>query len=383
MATFYLDEPAGRIPAHGLYHYTATAAGLEERIIEPDGQPAANQTQTIPAAQLALPAEQTWPPPNDILPSNWQDWLVAPGAAVKQYLALKPFAQAKPVRIWRGAFTPLPGNRFAIPLMALRATPMISRDLQKAGYARAFAKTRAAGVTALVQNAAAFWEAGHNICEKLIEHIEYSLGANGARAPYNLDPFTLPAAIFQLNRIVAEGFIEGHAQAPFGITVSGHYNVTSRNDWSRTLNRVSQGITRDAFEQLGSGQMAQADRDIWNDERRVLDLLPLTLKLLAPGASTSQEFAFWYLHYPHWYKDLLSALRTMNDQGIMISDADFDIIKHIILRNYPRRSESLSVWDRIFSSALEVLDSAAEVIGLGGATTSFIDPIFDDLIGNI
>jgi hypothetical protein len=387
MPKFFLSAanggPGPNIPAHGLYYYTTIPQGLEERLIQSDGQPAIAVTRVVANQQLALPAAQAWPPPNDIAPWDWQDWLAVPGAIPASYMALKPFARAKPLRIWMGAFTVLAASQFVLPNMALRATPTISTDLQEAGYARAFAATKSMPALRLTQNAAAFWEAGRDICVKLIQHIEYSFDPSRANAPYQLDPFESPAAIFQLNRMLAEGFIEGHAQPPFQITRSGSYDVTSQEDWKRALQRVDQDITRDVFENIGLGAASAQDRQIWQDEQRVMSLLPLTLKLLAPGAGESQEFAFWYLHYPHWCKDLLHALRTLDAQGITISNHDLDIIKHIILRNYPRFSDSLSIWDQIFGDLLRVGDDIAANLGLGGLTTYFINPIFDDIVANI
>jgi hypothetical protein len=387
MPTFYLSAANGgagpNVPAHGLYYYTTIQQGLEERLIQPDGQPAMAATRVVANQPSALPVPQAWPPPNDIAPWDWQDWLVVPNLAPTSYMALKPFERAKPLRIWIGAFDALATGELVLPDIALRATPTISTDLQEAGYARAFAAVKSMQVPQLARNAAAFWEAGRDICVKLIQHIEYSLDPRHADAPYKLDPFDSPAAIFQLNRMVSEGFIEGHAQPPFKITSTGSYNVTSQADWKRALQRVNQNITRDAFERIDVSAASAEDRAILQDEQRVMSLVPLTLKLLAPGASESQEFAFWYLHYPHWCKDLLHALRTLDAQGITISDHDLDIIKHIILRNYPRFSESLSIWDQLVGDLLRVSDDVAANLGLGGLTTYFINPIFDDIVASI
>ncbi len=393
MTSFYLSfKPDMPIPASGLYHYTDAGDGnYEERVISCNGQACDDPLQTVHVHAPESPPELLqW---DEFLYIRPTDWLRVPSGPPAIYLALRPVAKGQPQFQWEGALQPDPGgdpSRLSLPQNVRIHLHIISDDRRDEGYKKALDAAQQGNVTGgLADNAELFWQALTDVCEDLTQHLQRSLGSTLSASGYDpgsLDRFSNPDWVFQLCRSLSEGFIEGHAQAPFAITTSGGHQVApgSADSWVKVLGRAKQGETLDNNTLDGDEQQAMtmlADAVI--EQFKLRNIMPKIdqvtvlgwiLGCLTPGTTPSQEFAFWHLHFPHWHKDLVQALRMY---GVRRDDKDWDTLTQIIMGNYPTQGTGLSVSDWLIGLTLK----EAETVGiiLPDWITFMIEAVWNDV----
>ncbi len=373
MTTFYLSNQYD-VPATGLYHYTATQTPgeYEERRIRCNGQPG----QPLHHGQLVSAYNPQSPPSH----RDWHlyayidtsDWLeISPGPPAT-YLAFHRVAKGQPQRKWQNALHVNNNNthQLALPPNTRWILPSVSGCRRQQGYEQVINKAAQGGASpALSDNAGLFWQAGKDVCGGIIDHLRYSLGSSpsSSNAYSSLSSFNQPDWVLQLNRVLSEGFIEGHAQPPFILTYSSTYQVgpNSAASWNTVLTRAEQDFTLADFLQLSPGEqhamniLADAIIKRFNlsniisgapDAQRQT-VLRWILDYFTPGSTHAQEFAFWHLHYPHWYIDLGYALQLY---GAKPNNQDWDTLAQIIMMNYPLQGTGLSVNDWLLGVVLRL-----------------------------
>jgi hypothetical protein len=368
MTVFYLSTQF-QIPASGLYHYTRTniPGQYQERRIRCNGQPNQNPLGIVIAhAPQSFPRQRPWHPHAYIDSSDWLEITAGPPAAA--YLAFQPVADQRPLQIWQNALQPDPqnANNLALPTNARMRLPFVSACRRREGYQQVLQNAAQGGT--LRHNAELFWQAGADVCLGLVEHLDHSLGATASPgdAYRGLAKFNNPDWVFQLNRVLSEGFIEGHAQ--FGLTTSRNYRVgpNSTASWGSVLTRAENDVTIANINQLSQDEQqamnlladAVIERYFQSFSFVTRDMvLGWILRSVTPGTEPTQEFAFWHLHYPHWHKDLVFALRLYGPRS---NDEDWDTFAQIIMRNYPLEGTGLSWSDLLMGLAFEL----AEVLNL-------------------
>jgi hypothetical protein len=271
------------------------------------------------------------------------NWLLRLGGSPRAYLALRPIALATPPIVWDNILVPhrAGADAFALPLNLRLTIPQVLIDRRDSGYKRVSDAAAGLALYHLGTTAQSCWEALANVSEGLIEHIDVSLSNDLDDSSWNL--FSDPQAVYQLNRMICEGFIEGHAQLELTTSENYETEAQSKEAWRVVLARA-RAATATQIDELEPAE---------RDAIRMLELNPLgfsaetIINLLTPGDGLAQEMAFWYMHYPHWHKDLLFALQTLRRQRVRVSDEDFRIIAQIIGDNLPTQNSSLEGWDKL------------------------------------
>ncbi len=366
MTTFYLSTQYD-IPATGLYYYTATQnpGEYEERRIRCDGLPGHNPLRSVQAFDpQAPPFLKNWHLYSYI---DRSDWLEIPsGPPATTYLAFHPVAAGQPQRIWQNALQANNANpnQLALPSNTRWILPTVLAARCQQGYEQVIS-----GGGALANNASLFWQAGRDVSTGIGDQLTRTLGSpslsSSGDAYSGLSKFNQPYWIFQLNRVLSEGFIEGHAQSPFRLTTAAsNYQVApnSTGSWNTVLDSAATGNTVNNFallvpdEQRAMNLLADAvikhfSLDIIFPDIQRQTVLGWILDYFTPGSTPAQEFAFWYLHYPHWHRDLVYALQLY---GVRANNQDWDTLAQIIMMNYPVRGTGLSVNDWLLGFVLRL-----------------------------
>jgi len=392
MTKFYLSN-SYKIPASGFYQYTVTETNGQlsfvKQKIKCDGEPGDEEDVNPPVYTTQdKPPEAPLGPNSHIWPSDWFE--IASNSNTTTYLALMPAGEGDPLHIWKNALETYGANQFALPDNVRRVITAILRNRREEGYKKLSEHLSANAPHDLAENADLYWEGLENVSLCIIEHIEYTLDA--VSSPGNqyksLGKFKEPDWVFQLNRTLAEGFIEGHAQPPFNLIPSGNYDIPPDNlqIWKDVLQHAIDDMTLERLHQLPS------------DQQRVMNILPMAIinhfgldnialptildivlhviimEFSTPGGTPEQEFAFWNLHYPHWHKDLVYALQLY---GAHPNDEDWDTITQLVMMGYPTEGASLSLNDWLMGTVLRT-------IGMSGATfpdlvTCIVVDVFKDV----
>jgi hypothetical protein len=367
MPTFYLDDSLSlikpeHVPAGGMYYYTRLgSAKLQEQLIGINGKPIDDpeRTRTVDVV-LPQPDPEEWWPGKALPGKNWLLQLSdGQGAYLGEYMAMRPIDRDPPIGLWRGLVTPKRGSpqEFMIDSRLNRALVSMLVRRWCDGYERAGIWANKRLNERLVINSLPFWRCLRSVGKGLIENMDTAL-KTPARPRGVL--FRHPLRIFQLNRVLAEGFIEGHVEEL--VTEKGSYAVeqTSINAWKFAIGRAA-----------GRGGALALD-DPQGNEVEMFDLLDRALplssprgiisragyRLITPGSGEEQTLTFWGLHYPHWFADLVYAVRGLRRVGLVIEDDDLMVIAGVIantLRNDP---------DVIAGSSATLIDILYEVLGM-------------------
>ncbi len=228
-----------------------------------------------------------------------------------------------------------------------------------------------------------------------------------ARSGYQrLSKYQNPDWIFQLNRVLSEGFIEGgrHIFKP----KSGNYYIPqdSVDSWKIVLKRANKGgkskKLKKYLKALSPDKQRQAMYVLaeafahkfppWLQKPLKIPLLWFILQLLTPGGILSEELAFWNIHYPHWHKDLAYALKTFGygPEPLAKDQNDWDTIAIIIMASMPitkdvkdigqliKRNRGLSANDWVVAWVWRWLGK--RVNKLPDLTLLMVQYIFDDVM---
>lgn len=317
------------VPAAGLYYYTEDRGQLKEHVIGFDGAPKPSG-KVYPVGQIPTRRVHV---DQQIPQGNWV--LEIPGAPVA-YLTMLPLGQERPPVILLDPRTrpAISTNRhYSIPPQLRASLAYMLRYRREYGYLKV---PRNAAEVALRRNAEPFWDTLRIVSEKLVAAITQDLQAGPGARTY----FTNPDLVFHLNRVLSEGFIDGHADADrrFKLTAMYEHRADSVRAWK-------QAITYAGREEIAYAALRPEEQEIfamlWESTfsselpRHMLKIEPLLhlISFITPGIGQGQNIVFWAMHYPHWKKDLVYALRELAAQQLYLGQADLDRIAQIIVES--------------------------------------------------
>jgi hypothetical protein len=334
----YLDWPAnGRpVPAAGFYYYVERDGRLVEYTIGFDGVPRpAQAAEALPAAHIArltagagssgahrlfrVPAAQPNDPPAYL--------------ATCRLVADQPGA----VRLVDDGFVPPVNDEHLVLKPGFRAELVcMLRERREQGYLELPRRmqARAEDDARLIARAGPFWDTLAIVSAKLIAAIERQLAQT---EPLNASSFTNPCVVFHLNRVLSEGFIEGHAAAGLLPTAGYAQGKAAAAAWQSALDyaRSAESISYTQLRRPERTILGLIWRSIAHTEppRDPTGFRPLRhlFNLATPGAGDEQNIVFWSMHYPHWHHDLVAGLRGLAGQGLALSDQDITGIAGVIV----------------------------------------------------
>lgn len=386
MARFYLNEypnpdggKAWRIPAAGLIYYLQSPADpntFDEFIIDAQGQPVRRNATSIPFP-AGVSQHAITPDAHEIGRNDWFEAATDPSQPA--YLAFRPFdVNNPPLMLWKNALVPLaPAGgepAFKFPRRILHTMiPALAKDRLRAGYVNAKERLNLLPVPmGSFANAEPFLVALNNVSSSLIDTIQLSLNEANPPNGQNSLVFNFPEWVFLLNRTVAEGFIEGHAQ--FQLTDSQGFDIhaTGKQTWKKIIERVQEGWNMDQLRQSQDSpektEEINSIDDLGRYMRQILQAPAwfdsffnhLVLHTLSPGSVPEQVFAWWYMHFPHWHRDMAFALDRYFSPMMMhyTGMSDWNTIAKIIMQSFPKEGAGLDVADRLQAWAMQVIGRA-------------------------
>lgn len=389
LADYSTDRVQWRIPAAGLYLYSAAANNqLEEWVIGADGGGRQPRRGVIDCPANMRRVQFSSPSENFIGISHW---LAVPTAAgdPEMYVAFQPRAPGSgaPQDIWENVLTEKETGAFLLNKGVTLALTQVSEQRRNASYITVLRNApNSPALGPLSQNAEIFWNALAGVSDGLIKHMNSSLNAGNLLLP----KFRYPEWVFQLNRTLAEGFLEGHAS--LGLTTHDpdyEIDTTGTTSWGAAIDRTIRSWDIDTFltdasvtaeERQAMLKLADALMNsvpalvlpLGSDQRRFLDLL----LSLTPGKTPSQTFAFWHLHYAHWHKDLAWALRRYGYPAKLSDQQEWNIIAQIIMKNIPSEGQGITVTDWLLARAVQLLS----VIGVFPRfLTALVESVLSDI----
>lgn len=332
----YLDWPAhGRpVPAAGLYYYVEHDGRLVEHTIGFDGVPhPAQAAEPLPTTRIAELTEQMGASGAHLIfrlpaahPNN-------PPA----YLATCRLPPARPgaVRLVDQGFAPSAQEGRLVLKPEFRAELVCAlRERREQGYLAVphHVRTLPDDNALLIERAGPFWETLAIVSDKLIIAIERQLAD-----PLGAAGFTNPCVVFHLNRVLSEGFIEGHAAAGLLPTAGYAQGKAAAAAWRSALDyaRSAESISYTQLRRPERLILGLIWRSITHSEppRDPTGFRPLRhlFNLATPGVGDEQNIVFWAMHYPHWQHDLVAGLRELAGQGLTLSDQDITGIAGVIV----------------------------------------------------
>lgn len=332
----YLDWPAhGRpVPAAGLYYYVEHDGRLVEHMIGFDGMPRPTQAaEPIPVAHIAELTAQTGA-------SGAHRLFRVPTAEPNDppaYLATCRLSGdvRSAVRLVEAGFAPPINPSQLVIKPEFRAELVCAlRERREQGYLAVPHRLRTLpdDNALLAERAGPFWETLAIVSDKLIAAIERQLAD-----PLGAAGFTNPCVVFHLNRVLSEGFIEGHAAAGLLPTAGYAQGKAAAAAWRSALDYAR------SAEPISYAQLRRPERLIlgliWRSiahsepPRDPTGFRPLRhlFNLATPGVGDEQNIVFWSMHYPHWQHDLVDGLRELAGQGLTLSDQDITGIAGVIV----------------------------------------------------
>ncbi len=417
----YLSEKY-KIPAAGLYYYTKARKRGEYNEymigIGKNGQLFLKKVGTFPIQINAKESLNHNPDiyifPGDLLqiPSNG---LLHSGSS-PGYISLlshrykSPPHKHPPPTIWTNALRSCPNNQgsYVLPPQLYRLLPRISMQRRKEGYLDELGCHYLQSPNyhpQLPTNALLFCVAGATVSCGLIERLQYTINAKPDQE--RLSKYKNPDWLFQLNRVLSEGFFEGINQCPppGQYCIPKHSKKTWQNVWMRAEESHENEKLKEYLDALSPGErkamyvMAEAfvhiihkipfiDKLHGNYLKRLkLLLLWCVLQFLTPGSTSDEELAFWNIHYPHWYKDLAYALKKFGygPEPLTKDKNDWDTIATIIMASMPitrdvkdiRRNRGLSINDWVMAGVWRWFGKRAKK--LPDLTLLMVQYIFDDV----
>lgn len=387
LADYSTNQVQWRIPAAGLYLYSAVSGNqLEEWVIGADGATRKPRRGLIDCPATMRRVRFTNPHENFIGISHW---LAVPAAAggPEMYVAFQPRApgSSAPQDIWEDVLTEKETGAFLLNKGVVPALTQVSEQRRNASYVTVLRNApNSPALRPLSQNAEIFWNALAGVSDGLIKHMNSSLNAGNSPLP----KFKYAEWVFQLNRTLAEGFLEGHVS--LGLTTHDQdYDIDtgSTASWGAAIDRARGGWDIDTF--LADAGVTPEERQamlgladalmralpafvpplLGNDQRRFLDLL----LSLTPGETPAQTFAFWHLHYAHWHKDLAWALRRYGYPAKLSDQQEWNIIAQIIMKNIP---QGITVTDWLLKQGISV-------IGVIGILPRFLTALVESILSDI
>jgi hypothetical protein len=375
-------------PATGLYYYKKTGPNsFEQHLIGPKGE-----IKPHPSAPGKSVNVQPIDSPDPIRAGAKLDkvlsaWFFAPmDNGQEGYLALLPVQDnSRIIRYPEGLETQ--GQNYFLSNNVQRLLRWVLRFLLDQGYDRMYqALSLDEPVWLLI--GAPFWEAIHRVGNELYRR-------------FSEERFDDKFLIFHLIRTLSEGFIEGHAHhftalglAPAlasKLVISANYETdpgggasSSTAAWAKVLKTLSDDKVPKLSDITSSPSFLDDDErqaftimatvlaerlplaDSLNESDR-LDLLGIFINLLTPGRATDAsislsepdpaEMAFWYLHFPHWYRDMVYALRnfdkTPSANQLNSYEEDWGRIRSAILSSFPKKH--VSIFDQIVGNLMRSL----------------------------
>lgn len=347
MLKFYMRGPAGGcppVPAGGLYYYILEGETLLPHLIDLAGVP---QRVGEPLPKALLPAKETLALP--AIPSvNWM--LKVPGAQAS-YLAMAPIDRDQPTAILRDALDPIAVGGYVLPPHLRASLVYMLHTRRNLGYVRVSKSIKELKEQdfrrneGLVDNALPFWLTVLDVSEQLVTRISTGIRTT---TPSPATSFVNPDLVFQLNRVLSEGFIEGYAKE--ALLKSGGYalRASSIDAWGHAIDRARcKGITYASIEAPERQIFGLLWKSVFHLDMPELfeesGLFPHFVSLATPGKGAGQNIVFWSMHYPHWFEDLVYALRELDRQGICLHPTDVEIIARIITNSLLKTKDQPAV----------------------------------------
>lgn len=334
-------------PATGLYHYRQRPNGsFSRRLLDAKGE--VKPPLTIVEVNLS---------PNPQV--NPYGWMEVPATDPAEYISFLPYSSNDTAVIHPFPLTQTNGDYFL-------ADTVYEEDLYLAlslRYALGYQMMDEWAHDAqqpmpdnLRNNLIVFWESIAKVANRGISRFTDSL------IPPD-DPsveFRIPDWAFHLIRVIAEGFIDGHARRfenQFGKPKSGKYRVNSPIVWERVINAIEQNVT---WPQVRDDPTNVNLTDL--ERNTILEMVFFNgaipnwfqgdfLEIITPGITDQQEIAFWLVHVPHWYGDLCQVVTEFGlrppEAGTVANKPnkhDWDMFEEVIMGGWPTE-EGTSAWD--------------------------------------
>jgi hypothetical protein len=358
----YMTWPAvGRpVPAAGLYYYVERDGLLFEHTIGFDGVPRLHKpAEPLPAtkiAELTAGAGSTGVHRLFRVPAAQPD-------DPEAYIATCTLHTARPgaLQLVANGFAPPTDARHLVLKPELLIELIVAlRARREQGYLEVPRQilALATDATRLIARARPFWDTLAIVSDKLISAIERELAQT---EPHSSRSFTNPCLVFHLNRVLSEGFIEGHAAA--GLLPTGGYAQSkaaaaawrSALDYARSAETISYlHLRRPERMMFGLIWRSIAHTEPPHDPAGFRPLRHL-FNIATPGAGDEQNIVFWSMHYPHWNYDLIAGLRELAGQGLYLTDQDITGIAEVIVASLAaNRTDHLAALTGIVAQELNM-----------------------------
>ncbi|NTU81275.1 MAG: hypothetical protein HGA45_18155 [Chloroflexales bacterium] len=368
-----LAEPP-YVPAAGLYYYTEAAGQLCEQVLGFAGAPEPAPRRRIPLALLL-----GLPPDHSEIPA--QHWALAvpvdPGAP-RAYLATCPLDRRsggarsliarrndRLIRLDPGVGA-LDHAAYALPQNLRASLACLLHQRREMGYTKVLTMAQDGAIANphFRSNALPFLQSLSDVSELLIQRIDAGLRtplADSDRA------FANPDLVFQLSRVLSEGFIEGYAWKRIIEPGGFPRRQDSLEAWAAAIDQASQEAVRLSFDSLTAQEkaiftvlreqfMLGEDFPLARIPARshsLLTRLMADLAVMATPGDEAQTIVFWDMHYPHWFSDMRYALHQLSCQGLSLEECDRAAIAEVIMEAYARTGNDRFIrWTRAISPHL-------------------------------
>lgn len=360
------------VPAAGLYYYHTDHAGrLREYVISLDGLPRPTGSLVANDCVVAVWGGCTEP--------CWShNWAVKVPGEQEAYLTNVSLGRGEALDTllderWLVAMPCERGAAYGLdPFLRATMTNMLFRRYQQ-GYKAVADWAKAPNPSYhevnLRANAARFWET----CKVVNMGLMRLLGADFDPEPKDRPPnFANPELVFQLSRHLSEGFIEGHAREH--IISSGGYAVPeeSTRSWGNAIARARRspgtvnyrslnGHEKEIFDLICQQFRPESWAMWWRPDAMWWWSITGLLDVVTPGRKV-EDIVFWGMHYPHWFADLVYALRELagaDGKGPKLCEQDIEVIAKVIMEAYVATNDSpVTAWADGFA-----LDFGRRIVG--------------------
>lgn len=357
MPRFYMARADGRaaVAAAGLYYYspTASAGELREHVIGLDGTP--RDLQVNVPAPVASPGSA-----GDGAALRSGDWIVGvPNTLPRAYLTMRQLSKGALGGLIREGMLHegvLDGEAcYALRPALYPSLVRLLEERRRLGYEQVGAGLRRLEVSGgpqerrLAANTTPFCDTLIKVGQRVSGLVATSLNTPGLPGGRLANPYL----IFQLNRLLAERFVEGHVAVrlteSWGFDTSPH----SQGEWAKALQRAEGRRGPLSFSQLTPEERVVFDLLLRGVEATVLPFatrlgkLPTSMELaraFTPGSGPAETIVFWAMHHPHWIVDMADALRILAWQGVHLDDGDIDALVEIFVEVIISSPYQLESW---------------------------------------